>query len=192
MPEPVKDGEGAAPVVELTAEQLKAQLAEKEAQLTAANEKLAKAADKEFNFKQLRDMTEDEKAKLSEREKEILQRQEKLEAETKSFVKQQVDTHQNDALAALAGDDKEARDRILFHYNRIVDTAVTREEIFAKMRDAAKIAMNGQISADPFRSAVAYSGGMNQSHPKGELTSEQRDLAAKMGMTEEDLKKYSK
>lgn len=185
-------GEGGAK--QPTVEELQAEIKAKDAAIAERDSKLAGYVDKEFNFKKLREMTDAEKNALSAKEKEILQRQELLETETKSFKEGQIKTHQDDALAVLAGDDEEMRKKILHHYGRIQGEAVTRDQIQSKMREAALLAGAGSAQTiDPFQRATGHmTGAAPQINNKKELTPEQQALAAKFGITNADLEKHKK
>lgn len=171
-----------------TLEELQAQIATKDAELAAAQEKIKGYADKDFNFKRLREMTEQEKSALSAREMEIVTRQEKLEDEQKSWREAQELAHKNDAMSLLAGGDEELRRKLEFHYNRIADPATTRDQIFSKMSEAAKLA--GQnVQSDPFSRAASFSGGMQPPNQTKGLSAEQSDLAARLGISAKDVER---
>ncbi|KKQ99944.1 MAG: hypothetical protein UT24_C0020G0012 [Candidatus Woesebacteria bacterium GW2011_GWB1_39_12] len=176
------------------AEALKTQLEEKEKVLVEKQAEIEKLKDKEFNFKRLRDMTEEELGRLSVVEKSLMQKQEKLEEESKSFASKVIESHKNDSLAVLVGDDADMKKKVLFHYERLKDEAVTKEEIASKMREAWLLA--GGIKSF---STTPISGGLDSYYPsptsfkKGtELTETQKELAKAMGIKDEDLKKYNK
>jgi hypothetical protein len=184
--------EGALTSDEVKAIQAKADEAAAEA--NSAKEKLSKMENKEFNFKKLRDLSEEERKKLSTKEMELMQRQEDLETKTKGFVETQINTHKDEALAVLAGDNEELRKKTMFHYDRIKDEATSREDIRRKMRDAFRLAQ-GDVTGtnDPFSSAVSYSGGSapNAKPASADFSNDQKDLAKKLGLSEDDLKKYN-
>ena len=184
--------EGALTVDEVKAIQDKAEAASKE--LEDARIKLTKLESKDMNFKKLREMTETERKQLSTKEIELMQRQEDLESKTQGFVETQISTHKDEALAVLAGDNKDLREKTLFHYERIKDEAVSREDIRRKMRDAFRLAQDSVVSGnDPFATAMGYTGGQapNAKPADGDLSADQKDLTKKLGLSEDDLKKYN-
>lgn len=168
-------------------------LSEKDKQIEEVQKELAGLKNKEFNFKKLRDMTESERSELTEKEKELMQRQDELEENQKSFTETVIQGHKNDALAVLAGDDKDLRDKIEYHYNRISDKATTKEDINKKVKDAYLLATGGRSAAiDQISRAVSYQGGGGIVKSSDGFSSEQKELASRLGITEEDLKKYNK
>jgi len=170
-----------------------AQLKEKDTQVEELQKELTGLKNKEYNFKKLRDMTEDEKKELTTREVELIQRTEKLEEEQKSFSTRVVDGHKLDAFAVLAGDDAELLKKIQYHYERISDDATTRDEVNKKAKDAWLLANGGaNAGIDPIARAAAYQSGHGVVKTGERLTGDQRDLASKLGISDDDLKKYSK
>lgn len=156
--------------------------------------KLSKLENKDMNFKKLRELSDDERKQLSAKEIELMKRQESLEEATKGFVSTQVNSYKDDALATLAGDNEELRKKTLGHYDRIKDEATSREDIRRKMRDAFTLAKQEVVSGiDPFATAMGYTGGQapNAKPNQGEYSADQKDLASKLGLSDEDLKKFS-
>jgi len=191
------DADGSLVQGALTAEEAKAiQDAADAAKTEAATikEQLAKLENKDMNFKKFRDLNEEERNKLSAKEIELMQRQEKLEDEQKSFVQLQVSSFKDEALTVLAGDNDDLRKKTLFHFDRIKDEAISKADIQRKMRDAYRLAKeDANISSDPFARAVSYSGEGSAPTGKGskELSSDLKTLAKSLGLSEEDLKKHN-
>ena len=166
-------------------------LEEKEAEIAEVKKKLETFENKDFNFKKLRDMTEDEKKKLSGKEEELLKRQEHLEEEQESWTGKIVEGHKGDALAVLVGDDEELRKKVIFHYDRIKDEATTKDEINKKMRDAYLLAVGKPVNQiDPIARAAAHYSGHGVVKTGSKLTEDQKDLAAKLGINSDEIKKY--
>jgi len=170
------------------------QLTDKDTELKGIQDELKGYKNKDYNFKKFRDMTDDERSKLSERETELIQRTEKLEADQSSFTERVIEGHKNDALAVLGGDDKDLRDKILFHFDRLKDTAQTKDEVTSKMRDAYYMATGGKTDGiDPIARAAAHHTARGVAPKTGsKMTADQKDLASRFGINEDDLKKYSK
>lgn len=117
----------------------------------AMKSKLASFENKDFNFKALREkklaaLSEEEKEVLHKKTLEVVEKSKEIEESQKKFIEKQQDEYKEDALDAIAGDDKEKREKILFHYNRLGDKADTKREIIAKMRDAYKLASGSSHS----------------------------------------------
>lgn len=133
-------------------------LAEKDTELAATRAKLAGLENKDFNFKKLREMKQEEMAKLSTQEIELRQRQEAVEEETKklregqeTFTKRTIEEYRDDAIGIAIGDDEEVKKKVLFHYDRIKDEATTKEQIRKKVRDAVKLAQDENAGNPLFR-----------------------------------------
>ena len=169
-------------------------LAAKEAESEELKKQLATYANKDFNFKKLRDMTEDEMGRLSKVEKSLLERQEKLEEDSTSFKQRVIESHKNDSLAVLAGDDTELRKKIDYHYGRIIGDATTKDEIATKMREAYLLSTGGgHAGVDQLNRAAGFtSSGFVAPQKKGELSQDQKDLASHLGLSNDDITKYSK
>ena len=167
----------------------KEKLAQLEKEHSDTTEKLKKFENKDYNFKKLRDMNEEEKGKLTATEMELKKKQEELEENQSTFTKQIIESNKNEALAVLVGDDKKIRDKVLYNYDRIKGEAVTKEDINNKMRDAFNMVGLSSNQVNSLNQAVNYSGGAPISTPKTKATSEQIDLAKKMGLTEDEIKK---
>jgi len=137
-------------------------------------------------------MTEEEKGRLSVYEKELVERQEQLETKQNQFKEQIVQQNKNDVFAVLSGNDDELRKQIEFHYARLPEEAVTKEEVAKKAKEAYLLAQGGRISGGVpnqlsrvMGSYTPPQGGSTQS----DLTEEQRALAKNLGISEEELKK---
>jgi len=170
-------------------EEAKQALAEAQSNLESTTEKLSKLENKDFNFKKLREMSKEEKEKLTTTEMELKQKQEELEENQKSFTKNLTDSQKNEALAVLVGDDEKIRKKVLLNYDRIVGDAKTKDEVFAKMRDAYNMLGASVQSPNPVYQALGASGGApSASKQSAKVDSE---LARSLGVSSEDIKKYS-
>lgn len=158
-------------------------LAVREKELGVANEELQKYKNKDTNFKHLRDMTADEIARLTEQEKEIIRRQDKLEEDTNNFRKSTVESIKKDALDRLSGGDVELRKKIEFHYDRFAGAVEDKEAVFSRMADAARLAGNGPQS-NPLLGALNMGGsGPTREEPKDFTeTDKGKSLASALGV----------
>lgn len=150
--------EGGSEVTPEAYEALKAEKATMEAEL-------AKLREKDMNFaalrrKQLGELTDEEK------EKYVGDKLEEVEKKQQEFHQSQVTERVEDALDVFAGDDKAAREKLKFHYDRIRDEAVSRKEILLKMKEAAKLADVGPVTTDSFSRAASHYG--SPTAPKAE------------------------
>lgn len=164
-----------------------------ESELAKAKEQLAKKDDKEMNWKRLNSMTEDEMKKLSTKEVELMKRQEEIEERQRTLDQRQRDTYKSNALARFGVYDEEVRTKVLANYDRIKDEDATEEQIAAKMRDAITIATGTSPSSrmNPMFAGNAPLGVSHSPVPPGKITGDVADLAAKMGISADEIKKYS-
>lgn len=166
-------------------------LAEKDIELSATRAKLAGLENKDFNFKRLREMKEEDKAKLSVQEIELRQRQEVIEEETKklregqeSFTKRTIEEYRDDAISIAIGEDEEVKKKVLFHYDRIRDEATTKEQIRKKVRDAVKLAQDETADNPLFRGTPNLGSGDPPTRHKSYADTEAgKTLAKSLGMS---------
>lgn len=154
----------------LTPDEIQAIKDEKDAlasEAAAIKERLSKLEAKDMNFRKLEQMTEEEKAKLSDKEKELMLRQEALETQQKEFTSKQIESSKNHVLTMLVGDDEETRAKVLKNYDRIKDEATSLEEISIKMNEAYSMTIGTQNIANPLSVAMGFNGGQA---PKKEST----------------------
>lgn len=138
---------------------------------------------KEMNFKKLREQSKKTKKQVDERVKE-------LEDREKDFRENMIKERKEDALALLVEDDKELRKKVLLNYDRIIGDAVTKEEVYAKMRDAVNM-LGGNVAPNPL--ARQYRGGNDRfdQGKRGE-SSEAKELREALNISDADKKKYGK
>ncbi len=195
MPTTLYDEEGNPIEGASTAEEVKAiqdEKALKETELAEVKEKLSKLENKDFNFKKLRDMNKEEQEKLTAHEMELLQRQEKLEDDQKSFLQKQIESHKDEASAVLAGENEELRKKILFHYDRIKDEAMSRDEVYKKMREAAILAKGeGTTGINPVLSGINVQGSPPSGSNNKPESEESREMRQAFHISDDDKKKYS-
>lgn len=166
---------------------LQEKLTENEQKLQEAAEKLSKLENKDFNFRKLEAMTEEEKSKLTASELALKKQQEELEEKQRQFETGFVSDIKNDLLNSLVGDDEEMRKKIELKYNQIKDSdkAKSRSEIKTLLDDAYAMAV-GVKGRNPLNSAINSSGSSPISHskPSDDIIS----IGKKMGLTDDDLK----
>ena len=150
-------------------------------------EKLTKLENKDFNFRKLESMTEEEKNKLTAVELSLKKQQEELEEKQKSFETGFVTDVKKDLLDSLVGDDEELRKKVELNYARIKDseTAKTREEIKNVLSDALSMSV-GVKTNNPLNRAINGSGNApaGSSKPSSDLIK----LGKMFGLSDEDLK----
>ena len=161
------------------------------AELTAKEEELSKLKEKDLNFSNLRKQKED-----AEEQNKALQAtiNEKVDAVKKEILESTVKNYYTDQLVELAGDDEELKKKIEFQYERIKDTASSKEEVSKKLRDAWTLATVDDVSA--VSSNVFSSSGVSGVKPKAKaaFSSDEKAILSKLaqagGITldEDDLK----
>lgn len=137
---------------------------------------------KEFNFKKLRGQTKSEK-------EEIRKGREELNKEWQEYKNSLIKERQEDALSLLVGDDEETRKKVLYNFNRIDPDkpATTKDEIFDRMREAAKL--TGANAQPNILSQGGYSGYRNfDSKSESEAS---KEIRKELNITDEDKSKYS-
>lgn len=162
-------------------------------QLDANKAELEKLRNKDYNFKKLRDMTDAERDALTAKEKALIEQQEKLGEEQRSFREGFINDVKEDVMLSLSGEDEELQKKIKLHYDRIKDSekAQTRTEITKLMKEAYLLATGGKSASNSFNAAINISGESPKVEKK-ELGPEAKSIAGNLGITDEDLKKYSK
>jgi DNA repair exonuclease SbcCD ATPase subunit len=156
--------------------------------LNETNAKLEKLENKEFNFRKLEQMTDEQKAKLTDTELSLKKQQEELEEKQKSFESTFVKDIKGDLLTEMAGDDEELKKKIELNYSRIKDseTAKSRSEIKAILNDAYVMSV-GARHKNPVLSAINSSGSPAAKSEK--VSDDLMSLASKFGLSAEDLNK---
>lgn len=155
--------------------------AEAAATLSAKEAELTRLKDKEMNFGRVK---EGEEAKA----KEI----EKLQGEISSLKNVVVGNFKNDLLKKYAGSDIELAKTIEKEYLSFNGEAVTNDEITARMEKAAKIAGVQEptsFAQNAFGSMGSRGVGSLGQEPQP-IAKEVKEVGAKMGISEEDYKKY--
>lgn len=95
----------------------------------------------------------------------------------------------------IVGTDKELEKKILFNFNETLKgvTAKNQEEISAKLQAAVKLSMDN-VSPSILQNAMNGAGGPgfipNSSNGPVEFSQTEKALGAKLGISEEDYKKY--
>lgn len=149
--------------------------------------------------KKYSEMSEEDKAKLTEQERELARRQEELDQKMADFEKSQADAaaaqrdyHRDAAIKRLVGDDPEAAKKIQFNYDRIKDAgeAQTPDQIEKAVVEAYN--MLGEDKPAAVGAAAAGAGGGAPEAGKADDFSESaegKDLMGKMFPGQEEEQK---
>ncbi len=163
------------------------------AQLTTANDEVAKFKDKDLNFSNLRSQKEAAEKKATDLAAEI---DTKIGVAKKEILEGVMVDHYNETLGSLAGDDVELKKKIEFQYKRLADSAATKAEVTKKLTDAWTLATAPE-GTGALNSAVISSGGVGRISTKEtekKFTQEEKALAQKlakagnMTLKDEDFK----
>lgn len=177
--------------VETKVATLNASVEQKDKDITLLKEK---AIEQGKNFKLLRDMTKEEKDLLSEREVELLQRQEALEEARKTdvearekFQKDQKESIVNNLVTRLSRGDKEIADKIRVNLSKINGfdaAAITEEAIKPFAQDAFNMLGPVTPKVDPLMEAHLAGGGTAEYKPSDNYaeTKEGQDVAKGLGL----------
>ena len=164
---------------------------EAKTQLEEANKELKGLRDKKFNFKKLRDMSEEEKGKFDEKELALKQQIEEMQEGQESNKNKLEDNWKDKAIRSMVGSDEEMKKKILENYDALNIDAGTEYEIGDKMTKAYQLAYPGQTSPSPFntpnygKTEAPEGGKANQSKAS-------KAFGDKLGVSTEDRKKYKK
>jgi len=164
-------------------EELQQQIEEKENELQAAKEELAKFKDKDYNFSVLRKNIDEKNEEVEKLRKEIEEKNKLLEESKNEFTNKTIEIYAEDSLKALAGEDQELQEKIKQNYERIKDEALTKEDVFKKMKDAYAMTVGSQTTekkeANPLFTAYQT---INRENKKEEIKQETVDLAKELGI----------
>lgn len=154
-------------------------------QLKEKEEDIKKLKDKDTNFSKLRG----EKEKLEEQKKELEQQ---IDQKIKGVEDKRIQEKVEEKINSFAQGDEELAKKIKFHYGRIGDVATNDKEINQKLVDAFILATK-RDSVDVIDGAISSRGAPVISR-KGitKISPELKQVGEKMGITEEDFKKYGK
>lgn len=160
------------------------ELAELQTKLQEAEEKLAKAGDKDKNFDSLRKAKETAEKKVEDILKGV---DEKINTVKKEVMEGVMKDHYNDTLKAFAGEDAEVQKKIEYHFKRLGDVASTKEEITNKLKDAYLLATGKEDNG--VNASVFSSGGVGRLNIKSDkkFSSEEIAMGEKFGLTPKDF-----
>ena|GEM_PF-4736431 len=148
---------------------------------------LEKLQNKDFNFKRLRDLTDEQKGKLSEHEKTLMSQQEKLEEQQQTFTKTLQSEWKSEAMAVLAGDDRELRKEIEENLKLLNVSFESKKDMQGAVKKAYNMIGTNNNVIDNQLSFGGGGGGVGPSKPNKE-TKVDANFAKKFGLSEDDIK----
>jgi len=152
-------------------------------ELAEAKEALAKTGDKDYNFSQLRKTVDGLKASKETLEKTFT-------SELSNLKKSLSEKTINGFIKEESGGDADLEKKLRFHYDKTLASmpAETEEDIRTRVKSASLL--EGRTNTNS--SFISSAGSGNVKIKTEKLTQDQQDLANKMGVSQEDIKKYSK
>lgn len=159
-------------------------------ELEKKNSELKKYEDKEYNFSELRKTKEKEEVarKILEEEKKALEAKidEKINGVKEDIVKEKI----SERVKNFSNGDEELEKKILYHYNRIKDEATNDKEINKKLVDAFILATKRDDNDVVSGTISSFGSPVITKRQKNEIKPELKPVAEKLGITDEDIKKY--
>lgn len=136
------------------------------------------------NFKTL-------KAALDKKDEDIA----KLRTDMMGIEEKRLTTARDQIVGKIAGTNKDLKDKILHHYSETLKSmpATNEEEMGKKVEAAAKLSLDKNASPDIIAAAIQGAGGPGLPINAGgsvEFTPMEKGLGNKLGISEEDFKKY--
>ena len=157
-------------------------------ELDTAKKELVGLSDKDLNFKNLREKVAGLETKLTDSQKAIDDANKKALEGMQAPLNEAKDV----TMAKLSGGDEELKKKIQFHFDRINDQTLTVEQMNKKVRDAYLLATERGMDLSGQVISSAGAGMHIPLTPKKEMSAEVKGLASKLGLTDEDIKKYDK
>lgn len=161
---------------------------ELETKLAEATEKLTKELDKTRNFEALRDKL----GKKEDNGSDLAKTVDNLSKQLDEINRRPVEEAKNDFITKNIGTNKELKDKFDVFFGKLGSDAKTKVEVEAAMSAAFILASDGK---KPDISTRMQRGSVNDNFAElsdGQETEMSREIASKMGLTEEDKKKYGK
>jgi ABC-type phosphate transport system auxiliary subunit len=163
----------------------------KEEEVSAINEKLSKLENKDFNFKSLRDLTEEQRAKLSATETILMEQAEKHKEELDALKTKINSSWEDKILTDIAGSDEELKKKVRDEYKNLNMPNDTEQDIKLRYEKAYLLASGGKPETN--LNFSSDSGGLPPVQQSvGKISNDVKELGKNLGLSEEDFKKYSK
>lgn len=154
---------------------------ELQAQIKAKEDEIAKAKEKGENFGVL-------KAELDQKTKEFEDYKKASDEEKKKLL----DDKKSSIINSLADGNKELAEKIAKEYDSFVGVALTETEIKERAMKAFRVAapVEAPSAIDAFINGTGGRGAPTKQSATVEVSQAAKEVGAKMGITEEDYKKY--
>jgi Mg2+ and Co2+ transporter CorA len=157
-------------------------------ELDTAKKELLGLNNKDINFTNLREKVTGLETKLTDSQKAIEDANKKAIEGMQAPLNEAKDT----TIAKLSGGDEELKKKIQFHFDRINDQTLTVEQMNKKVRDAYLLATEKAMDLSGQIISSAGAGMHIPLTPKKEMSAELKGFGSKLGLTDEDIKKYDK
>ena len=151
-----------------------------------------KQVEKDKNLVKLREQSEQAVKDKEAAEKLVKEKDEALAGKDKEYEQKEIQKERDKKIEALADGDKELKDKITHHVNRFKDEMKTPEDFEKVLSDAYVLASGNQVP-DKLQDVISSGGSKGGKGGKGSgklpISPEAMNVASKMGLTEEDIKK---
>lgn len=173
-------------------EEKQAEIDALEAEKVKNEEELEKLRNKDMNFENLRrksESKEDKEKKAEDLEGQIATLNKKID----ELAEQPKNDIKEEFIIKNIGEDAEKKKMFEHYYAQLGSEAKTKTEILKAAADALTLA--GGVNPDAGDDSAMFSIGADQNYRQtrtGEPSEESKEIASKLGLSEEDRKKYGK
>lgn len=170
---------------------LSLQMQSKDEELVKAKKDLEVELSKEKNLSGQGRIIKDKEKKIDELEVNYKKLEEKLDQRLNDIEVKNREKMVGNMVQELATGDKDMATKIRFYYDSFKGDPADDNEIQQRVQNAYTLATGGKPVSPLSGAAISSVGGMPMINPTGEkLSDEARDLAHKMGMTDQELKRH--
>jgi len=161
---------------------------------TELNETIKKFEAKDLNFKALRGKSKEEREtfleKLDEKDKKFFLANEENSARIDEINSNRTQENQDIAVASLCGDDEELVKKVLANLELLNVEPKTKKEMVDKVTKAYNMSVDVKDRNPVLGVSRSTNEGDIVSKNKKPMSAEVKEIGKKMGISEEDIKKY--
>ncbi len=148
------------------------------------------ASDKEINFKNLREKSKQKDEVINDLKKKMEEMETGVKEEIGKVTSQFEEQKIHNKVLQLADGDEELAKKIKVAYSRFADKPKDDEELAKYLQDAYILATGGEKKSFLNSNILSSGGGSYQKEQQGKITPEVKDVAGKLEIGDDDLKKY--
>jgi len=175
-----------------TPESIKKLLDESNTEILAKEKELKGLRDKDFNFKRVKNMSVEEKAKFDEKELVLKQQIEDLQDGQDKTKNQLVENWKDKAIRSMVGSDEELKKKIIESYETLNIEANTEFEIGDKVVKAFLSTGLAPVGVSNPLTTASHGVSASPDTEKGIESKASKEFGNKFGLTADDKKKYKK